>query len=239
MRFKLETRIGSGRKRSSPWGVKEFIILMMLEFGFVMIGIKYAVQRAYEAWFGNTLYSGTLTGLTIAVVLMTGLYVTALRPLRLSWKEVGLKRFPSKDWPRILGWTLLLIVLSVLTAMLTSYLGVGTDNSKTESLREKINFYTVLIGIISAGVVSPVYEEIFYRGFIHRWLASRIGTGLGMLVSSLIFTAAHFPTLNAMPVNFISGVVLAWTYERTGSVIPGMIVHGIFNTIAVLLTVTG
>uniref|UniRef100_UPI00403F124D CPBP family glutamic-type intramembrane protease n=1 Tax=Paenibacillus sp. FSL R10-2734 TaxID=2954691 RepID=UPI00403F124D len=43
----------------------------------------------------------------------------------------------------------------------------------------------------------------------------------------------------AMPVNFISGVVFAWTYERTGSVVPGMIVHGVFNTIAVLLTAMG
>ncbi|WP_254438366.1 CPBP family intramembrane glutamic endopeptidase [Paenibacillus sp. DCT19] len=36
--------------------------------------------------------------------------------------------------------------------------------------------------------------------------------------------------------NFIRGIVLAWTYERTGSVVPGMIVHGVFNTTAVLLT---
>ncbi|WP_338086281.1 CPBP family intramembrane glutamic endopeptidase [Lysinibacillus xylanilyticus] len=59
------------------------------------------------------------------------------------------------------------------------------------------------------------------------------------MISSLIFTIAHFPTLNAMPVNFINGVVFAWVYEKTGSVIPGMIIHGIINTIAVFLTVTG
>ncbi|WP_458127039.1 CPBP family intramembrane glutamic endopeptidase [Paenibacillus sp. Z3-2] len=57
-----------------------------------------------------------------------------------------------------------------------------------------------------------------------------------IVISSLIFTFAHFPTINAMPMNFISGIVLAWTYERTGSVVPAMIVHGVFNTIAVLLT---
>ena len=61
----------------------------------------------------------------------------------------------------------------------------------------------------------------------------------GIVISSPIFTVAHFPTLNAMPVNFINGVVFAWIYEKTGSVIPGIIIHGVFNTIAVLLTVTG
>ncbi|WP_369802655.1 lysostaphin resistance A-like protein [Psychrobacillus sp. OK032] len=93
--------------------------------------------------------------------------------------------------------------------------------------------------MISAGVVSPVYEEIFYRGFIYRWLRVRLGMNWGIVISSLIFTIAYFPTINAMPVNFINGVVFAWVYEKTGSVIPGMIVHGVFNTIAVLLTVTG
>lgn len=239
MRKLLSTESNSRKDPSGPWGIKEFIILMALEFGFVMLGIKYAAQSAYEAWFENTLYSGTLTGLTIAVVLMAGLYFTALRPHRLPWKEVGLQRFPPGVWPRILGWTLLLIVLSLLAVTLTSYLGVGVDNGKTESLRQNVNLFTVLIGVVSAGVISPVYEEIFYRGFIHKWLVSRMGTVLGILVGSLIFTAAHFPTLNAMPVNFISGIVLAWAYHRTGSVIPGMIVHGIFNTIAVLLTVNG
>ncbi|WP_415579348.1 lysostaphin resistance A-like protein [Filibacter tadaridae] len=189
--------------------------------------------------FANTLYSGTLTGLTIAIVLMTGLYFIALRPKRLSWKEVGVKSFSKKYWRKIPIWLLITIILSVAVLLLTSLLGNSADNSKTESLQQNINLFTILIGIISAGVVSPVYEEIFYRGFIHRWLRVRLGMNWGIVISSLLFTIAHFPTLNAMPVNFINGVMFAWVYEKTGSVIPGMIVHGVFNIIAVLLTVTG
>lgn len=75
-----------------------------------------------------------------------------------------------------------------------------------------------------------------YCGFIYRWLRTRVSMRWAIVISSLIFTLAHFPTMNAMPVNFISGVVFAWTYERTGSVVPAMIVHGVCNTIAVLLT---
>ncbi|QGG58614.1 CPBP family intramembrane metalloprotease [Paenibacillus sp. B01] len=71
---------------------------------------------------------------------------------------------------------------------------------------------------------------------MYRWLRTRMGRMGAIAVSSLIFTLAHYPTLNAMPVNFVSGIVFAWAYERTGSVIPGMIIHGAFNTIAVLLT---
>ncbi|MDQ0172546.1 CPBP family intramembrane glutamic endopeptidase [Paenibacillus tundrae] len=226
-------------KKMDQWTWREFAALLALEFVFVIFVIKFAVQSLYEQWLSNTLYSGTLTGLTIAIVLLLGIYLVALRPQKLSWTEVGLKGFPAKDWWRIVLWTLMLIVLSVGAVYLTSLLGNTVDNSKTESLKQSVTVFTILIGVVSAGIVSPIYEEIFYRGFIFRWLRTRVSMSWAIVISSLIFTAAHYPTMNAMPVNFISGVVLAWTYERTGSVVPGMIVHGVFNTIAVLLTALG
>ncbi|QJC50950.1 CPBP family intramembrane metalloprotease [Paenibacillus albicereus] len=226
-------------KKSDPWTWREFAALLALEFVFVMIAVKFGLQRLYEEWLGNTLYSGTLTGLTIAVVLLAGVYIVALRPNQASWAEVGLRRFPPRYGWRILLWLLALIALSVAAVYGTSLLGNTVDNSKTESLKQNAALAGLLIGIVSAGIVSPVYEEIFYRGFIYRWLRTRTGRTGAIVLSSLIFTLAHYPTLNAMPVNFLSGIVLAWTYERTGSVVPGMIVHGAFNTIAVLLTAMG
>ncbi|CAH1225571.1 type II CAAX endopeptidase family protein [Paenibacillus sp. JJ-223] len=223
-------------KKMDQWTWREFIALLALEFVFVIFVIKYPVQSMYERWLGNTLYSGTLTGLTIAIVLWLGLYFIALRPKKMSWTEVGVKGFPAKDWWRIALWILILIIFSVATLYLTSFLGNTMDNSKTESLKQHVTICTMIIGIVSAGIVSPYYEEIFYRGFIYRWLRTRVSMRWAIVISSLIFTFAHFPTVNAMPVNFISGVVFAWTYERTGSVVPAMIVHGVFNTIAVLLT---
>lgn len=226
-------------KKMDQWTWREFAALLTLEFIFVIFVVKLAVQSLYEQWLGNTLYSGTLTGLTIAIVLLLGIFFIALRPQKLLWTEVGIKGFPAIDWWRIALWTLMLIVLSVGAVYLTSLFGNTVDNSKTESLKQSVTIFTILIGVVSAGIVSPVYEEIFYRGFIYRWLRTRVSMSWAIVISSLIFTAAHYPTMNAMPVNFISGVVLAWTYERTGSVVPGMIVHGVFNTIAVLLTALG
>lgn len=226
-------------KQRDVWTNKEFTLLLLLEFIFVIWVVKYGVQSLYLTWFNNSLYAGTLTGLTIAIVLMTGLYFIALRPKKLSWKEVGIKGFSAKYWWKIPLWLLITVVLSVAVVLLTDLLGNSVDNSKTESLRQNINMFTILLGIISAGVISPVYEEIFYRGFIYRWLRVRLGMNWGIVISSIIFTLAHFPTLNAMPVNFINGVVFAWVYEKTGSIIPAMIIHGGLNTIAVLLTIMG
>jgi hypothetical protein len=223
-------------KHNDQWSWREFSALLLLEFGFVIFVIKHSVQSLYETWLNVPLYAGTLTGLTIAIVLLAGLYVIALRPHGLTWQSVGVRGFPSSYWSRILIWLLVLIALSIAAVMITILFGISVDNSKTEALKQQVNGFTVLIGIVSAGIISPVYEEIFYRGFVYRWLRTRTGAGWSIVISSLIFTAAHYPTFNAMPVNFISGVIFAWTYERTGSVIPAMIIHGVFNTIAVILT---
>ncbi|WP_251026314.1 CPBP family intramembrane glutamic endopeptidase [Exiguobacterium sp. s155] len=57
-----------------------------------------------------------------------------------------------------------------------------------------------------------------------------------MIVSAGIFTLAHLPTTNTLLVNFVSGLVFAWVYERTNSIYSSMLIHGTFNGLAVLLT---
>ncbi|AKR12642.1 MULTISPECIES: CPBP family intramembrane glutamic endopeptidase [Bacillus cereus group] len=226
-------------KDQDPWGLKEFLLMMLLEFVFVIGCIKFLVKPIYFQWFNNELYSGTLTGLTIAIVLVLGVYFMVLRPKKLSWSEVGIRSFSIKSWKFILLLTIMLLVGDVIVMVLTSFIGNSYENSKTEAIQQSVNFFTVLIAFVSAAIISPIYEEIFYRGFLYRWLRTRFGMIGAILLSSLIFTIVHIPTYNAMPVNFLSGIVFAWAYERTNSIWPSVIIHGLTNGIMVLLTAMG
>ncbi|WP_342471684.1 type II CAAX endopeptidase family protein [Metasolibacillus sp. FSL H7-0170] len=227
-------------KEQDFWGVKEFILLILLEFVFVIGCIKFVVKPVYVYWFdSNELYAGTLTGATIAVTLILGIYFIALCPKKLSWNEVGVKSFAIKDWKIIIIFSVLLMAGAVIIVVLTSFIGNTWENSKTEALQQNATFFTVLIALLSAAVISPIYEEIFYRGFLYRWLRTRIGLKGAILISSLIFTIVHLPTYNAMPVNFFSGIIFALAYERTGSIWPSVIIHGVTNGIMVLLTSLG
>ncbi|AIF42918.1 CPBP family intramembrane glutamic endopeptidase [Virgibacillus sp. SK37] len=223
-------------KEKDQWGLKEFIILMLLEFVFVIGGIKFIVHPIYLSWFENDLYAGTFLGLTMAVILVLGVYFIAIRPKKLSWSEVGIKPFAKKDWKIIIIYSVILMVGAVLIVVLTSLIGNTYENSKTEAMQQNVTFFSLLIAFISAAVISPLYEEIFYRGFLYRWLRTRIGLNGAILLSSLIFTVIHIPTYNAMPVNFFSGIIFALAYERTDSIWPSVIIHGLTNGIMVLLT---
>jgi membrane protease YdiL (CAAX protease family) len=227
------------RKEQDSWGIKEFISLMLIEFVFVFGCIKFLVLPIYSRWFNNDLYAGTLMGLTMAIILILGVYFIALRPKRLSWSEVGIKRFAAKDWKIIVIFSVILMVGALIIMVLTSFLGNSWENSKTEAMQQNVTFFTVLIAFISAAIISPIYEEIFYRGFLYRWLRTRIGFIGAILFSSTIFTIIHIPTYNAMPVNFFSGIIFALAYERTNSIWPSVIIHGLTNGIMVLLTTLG
>ncbi|PEE43612.1 CPBP family intramembrane glutamic endopeptidase [Bacillus pseudomycoides] len=226
-------------KEQDHWGLKEFLLMMLLEFVFVIGCIKFLVKPIYSQWFDNELYSGTLIGLTIAVILILGVCFIVLRPKKLSWSEVGIRSLSMKDWKIIVLLTIILMVGDVIVMVLTSCTGNTYENSKTEAMQQNVNFFTVLIAFISAAVISPIYEEIFYRGFLYRWLRTRLGMMGAIFLSSLIFTVIHIPTYNAMPVNFLSGIIFAWAYERTNSIWPSVIIHGLTNGIMVLLTTMG
>ncbi|OXT17949.1 CPBP family intramembrane metalloprotease [Bacillus sp. OG2] len=226
-------------KTRDRWGWREFILLMLLEFIIVIGVVKLIVQPFYAEWLKDDLYAGTLTGLTIAVILMAGVYFIALLPKRLSWREAGVKAFSSKDWKLIGLYSVGLLIGAVIIVVLTSFIGNSWENSKTEAMQQNVTFFTVLIAFISAAVISPIYEEIFYRGFLYRWLRTRMGLKGALLLSSLIFTIIHIPTYNVMPVNFFSGILFALAYERTGSIWPPVLIHGLTNGFMVLLTSLG
>jgi uncharacterized protein len=226
-------------KEQDPWGWKEFILLMLLEFGLVIGCIKFVVKPIYSGWLDNELYAGTLMGLTIAIILLACVYLIALRPRKLSWSEVGVKPFNVKDWKIIIIYSVILFVGAVIIVVLTSFIGNSWENSKTEAMQQNATFFTILIAFISAAIISPLYEEIFYRGFLYRWLRTRIGFTGALLLSSLIFTIIHIPTYNVMPVNFFRGILFALAYERTNSIWPSVLIHGLTNGIMVLLASFG
>ncbi|WP_231846967.1 CPBP family intramembrane glutamic endopeptidase [Oceanobacillus iheyensis] len=201
--------------------------------------IEYLLMNYLTEVFQNELYSGTLIGLIMSIIFTLGVYFIAIRPKSLSWKEVGFQRFSTSYWGPLIGWTMVLIIGSILLSVIVEWIfNMGTDNSKTDSLQTRLTTMNIVIAFVSAAIISPIYEEIFYRGFLYRWIRTKYGLLAGMLMSSFIFMLVHIPTFNSLPYTFLSGLIFAWTYEKTQSIYPAMIIHGLFNGLAILLTAT-
>ncbi|MCH1627787.1 CPBP family intramembrane glutamic endopeptidase [Ferdinandcohnia quinoae] len=226
--------------QKTPWTWNHVLPLLFMIFVLVPFFIEYLLKQYLTESFRNDLYAGTLSGLIMAIIFTVSLYLIAIKPLNINWSDVGIRRFKTNYWLPIVGWTLGVIIASILIVILMDlFINVSTENSKTESLRSQLNIFTFFTGFISAAVISPLYEELFYRGFLYRFFRNKYGMTGGLFISSFIFMLVHIPTFNTLPVNLITGLVFAWTYEKTGSIWPGVIIHGTFNGIAIILTALG
>lgn len=133
--------------------------------------------------------------------------------------------------------TLTVIIVLIIITIVTSLLGGTWENEKTAAL-EHISVSSFLIAFISAAIISPIYEEVFYRGFLFRWFRTRTNFITASLCSSIIFSIAHIPTYNVVPVACFTGFVFAYVYEKTESIWPSVFVHGLSNGIMLLLTIS-
>jgi membrane protease YdiL (CAAX protease family) len=86
----------------------------------------------------------------------------------------------------------------------------------------------------------PIAEELFYRGFVHRALRTRLALWPAVGLSSTIFGLAHWvggDDLSTVPPRIFYGIVLALLLERTGSLYPGIVAHAYANIPALALFV--
>ena len=87
-------------------------------------------------------------------------------------------------------------------------------------------------------LVAPAIEELTYRGLGVSLLEPWGGPAVAIVVTGLLFGAAH-GLLVALPILAFFGMVVAWLRVRTDSVYPGMLLHATFNGIALIAAVSG
>jgi membrane protease YdiL (CAAX protease family) len=85
-----------------------------------------------------------------------------------------------------------------------------------------------------ATIAAPFMEEFVYRGFLFNALARYAPVWLAAVVSGVLFGLSHGSSSAFLPLA-ASGVVLAYVYQRSGSLTASMLTHALFNLINVAL----
>ena len=87
-------------------------------------------------------------------------------------------------------------------------------------------------------VVTPITEELFFRGFVFSGLLHRFGLVKAIVLSAAIFSAFHLSVGVVIPV-FVTGLLLGVLYHKTGSIWPCILAHAGQNGLAVALQIYG
>jgi len=91
--------------------------------------------------------------------------------------------------------------------------------------------------LLAAGVLvllAPIAEELFFRGYVFRYLRGVSGRRTAYLVSVLLFAGLHLHPA-ALAVYALYGTAFAWLTERTGSIVPSTLAHVTVNGTALLV----
>ena len=146
-------------------------------------------------------------------------------------------RWPT-SWGRAFGIAIGIgILMLVLAATLGPLLDPGQEQGVTPDVWRPDRAAAYVANGVVVCVVAPFVEELAFRGLGYSLLV-RFGRWTAIALVGLAFGLAH-GLVEALPFLVALGAALAYLRSRVDSVIPGMIVHGLFNATALIVAVSG
>ena len=206
--------------------------VMMLVVGTIWLVVKgTTVSTAL-----NQVATGMLAndGMALAIITAASSLVTILVFMLLRWSPFSRTYLRSRPWG-VLFWV---FVLTFGTIIPSEWLLEQLDVEMSESMQHMFEqIMSTPVGYVAIGLLAPLAEEMVFRGAILRVLLQvfdRRWHWLPIVISAVLFGAVHgnmAQFLHAM----LLGLLLGWLYYRTDSIVPGVVLHWVNNSIAYVI----
>ncbi|HEV2590414.1 MAG TPA: CPBP family intramembrane glutamic endopeptidase [Gaiellaceae bacterium] len=201
-----------------------------------LIGLLILVAYASRASGGKpdpqVLYEwSTAAGGLIQDAIVLAIVLAITRP---KWWLLALRR--PQGLGRIAGYAVVVIVgIYVFEGIYSALTHPGNEQGLTPSHWEPAHAAAYVVNAIVICTWVPFVEELTYRGLGYSVL-ERFGRWPAIVGVGVLFGLSH-GLLVSLPVLIVFGAALAWIRSETGSVVPGMFLHGAFNLVALVVAV--
>ena len=146
---------------------------------------------------------------------------------------------PPRGWLRSLRLAASVVLAIFVWEVVTSHIPLpqspGREQGITNVPWEPSHAGAFAANFVLFAVIAPFVEEMTFRG-AGQSLLRVFGRVPAMVIVGVAFGLAH-GLVEALLVLVPFGIGLAWLRDRTGSVVPGMLVHALFNATALVLIV--
>jgi membrane protease YdiL (CAAX protease family) len=147
-------------------------------------------------------------------------------PWRLALQRLGLRRFERS------AWIYMAASIGVYLVFVIAYVALIGEPDQ-EDIAEA--FGSLPFQILLIAIAAPISEEIFFRGMMFGGMRRRMPMLVAALLSAAIFGGLHAITgPSAVPPLIAFGFVLCVLYEKTGSIVPCILLHMLNNSVALL-----
>jgi membrane protease YdiL (CAAX protease family) len=182
-------------------------------------GVSHQEIYSYSTFAGGTIIYAIWLGIVLLIA-VDRFDLLALRP-------------PAR-WGRALGLGVVVIASILVWETAISYLPLPQSPGKEQGITN-VHWEPAHAGAFAANfvlfaVIAPFVEELTFRGE-GQSLLRFLGRVPSILIVGVAFGLAH-GLVEALLVLVALGIGLAWLRDRTNSVLPGMLVHALFNATA-------
>ena len=196
------------------------------------LGLLLIALAAYFAAVAQFAGSKTLSLFVVAtfefILLIPIAVIFAIR--KVAWVELGLRQFDRNALALGCGLLVGVYILVIINNLIMMALGVVTQADVIMDILGEIDS-PLLFAFVTA-IAAPVTEELFFRGFLFKGFREKYGWVNALMFSSIIFALFHGQIATLIP-TFLLGALFAYIYQRTESVLPGMILHFTVNSMGV------
>jgi membrane protease YdiL (CAAX protease family) len=208
-----------------PWTVRETWLGVLLLVLVLVVEVAAAIFLPRNAQARN-----------IALVVLEPLFLLPVAIIlgwkRVSWKHLGFRNF---KWTALaFGCGTLFLVYPLILVHNAILLLLGVQTQGDSIVKALSNLGSPLLFGVASVILAPLVEEILFRGFIFAGFRQRYGWVWALVLSSAIFAASHLQLVAFIP-TFILGAALAYAYQRSNSIWPGIFLHFLVNGMALLL----
>jgi membrane protease YdiL (CAAX protease family) len=203
----------------------------------LLIAVNYAARFASSSssrTSGTEVYSyGAFAGGLFVYAFWLGLVLAMAAG---QWDLLALRRPDS--WGDSAAWAGAIIVVIIGWELVVAKLPIenpGKEQGLVPKHWEPAHAGAFAANLVLFALVAPFVEELTFRG-VGQSLLRFLGRTPAIVIVGVAFGLAH-GLVDALLVLVPFGIALAWLRDRTESTVPGMVVHGLFNGLALAAAV--
>jgi len=134
------------------------------------------------------------------------------------------------------------IVVTIIDFLLTmiyaiTWIGIFGEPSSNTDLGTDWGSSSIDIAFLflSVAIVTPIAEELFFRGYVLDAINRKHGDWTAIIWSAMLFGLVHVDPFT-MGQAFMGGIIYGWIRMRTGSLLPSIACHMMWNMLALVVT---
>lgn len=215
------------------------VTLIFTSFGYFFIIVQALVAKFFPMLnnenFRMVFNTGVmnLVGISVMVYFVVKKHGQKIRDMGLS-----LVKWPAGAMYGVIGYIALVpVLLGIMIAIFYVVKLIGYEppvQPIVEVFMKEKETSILWMSALFAAIFGPIAEEIFFRGFMYPAVKKKFGIFWAMAGTSAIFAFLHAHIVGFLPIMFL-GLLLAYLYEKTGSLVAPIVVHVTHNVGMVFL----